>query len=217
MKNFKYLLATFTVAASLCACSTGEYVVDLKTPITVENINQGTKAVCVANVTDNRLFIGNEAKPNLPSGAILSKDYKARSYARLKTLGEQSGALLLPQNKTVASLFKDLLEQALRESGYQVVSEVAAENSNDVAIMAVDIKKFWTYAGLDKLNADIVNEVEIDVYAQNNGTQKKLTLKNKQTKKVLTDTKGQYKTTTEASIANIYHLALEKLPLILGK
>ena len=83
--------------------------------------------------------------------------------------------------------------------------------------MAVDIKKFWTYAGLDKLNADIVNEVEIDVYSQNNGTQKKLTLKNKQTKKVLTDTKGQYKTTTEASIANIYHLALEKLPLILGK
>ena len=65
MKNFKYLLATFTVAASLCACSTGEYVVDLKTPITVENINQGTKAVCVADVTDNRLFIGNEAKPNL--------------------------------------------------------------------------------------------------------------------------------------------------------
>ena len=132
MKNFKYLLATFTVAASLCACSTGEYVVDLKTPITVENINQGTKAVCVADVTDNRLFIGNEAKPNLPSGAILSKDYKARSYARLKTLGEQSGALLLPQNKTVASLFKDLLEQALRESGYQVVSEVAAENSNQI-------------------------------------------------------------------------------------
>ena len=32
---------------------------ELKTPITVENINQGTKAVCVADVTDNRLFIGN--------------------------------------------------------------------------------------------------------------------------------------------------------------
>ena len=46
MKNFKYLLATFTVAASLCACSTGEYVVDLKTPITaikgyVEGIMDG--------------------------------------------------------------------------------------------------------------------------------------------------------------------------------
>ena len=210
---FVSALALFT----LCACSNGEYVVDLNKPVKLVLDDSTGPVVYVATATDNRLFIGSEAQPNLPSGEILSKDYKARAYARLKSFGNQAGAMLLPGDKTVASLIKEVIEQALSDSGYQVVSALALEDEQKAAIIALDIKQFWTYSQLDKINADIVNEAKIDVYIQQNNTQKKLSLNNKQTKKVLTDTKGQYQTTTEASLANIYHLACEKFPQVIKK
>ena len=72
-------------------------------------------------------------------------------------------------------------------------------------------KQFWTWAGLDNMNDDINSDIELDIYTQQNNMQKHFKLKNRQTRKVLTDTKTLYKTTTEQSLENIYHLAIEKI------
>lgn len=208
MKKLVILLQLFAVMF-LSACSNGEHVVDLKSPIEVVSYNNGPK-VCIADVTDNRLFVGNENQPNLPSGEILSPDYKSRAYARLKnTFGSQTGSMLLPRDKTVTMVVKEILERALSDDGYTVVQEAAAEDSETI-IMAVSIKQFWTWAGLEKINDNIYSDIELDVYTQNQGAQKHFNLKNRQTRKVLTDTRTLYKTTTEQSLANIYNLALEK-------
>ena len=159
------LLQLFAVMF-LSACSNGEHVVDLKSPIEVVSYNNGPK-VCIADVTDNRLFVGNENQPNLPSGEILSPDYKSRAYARLKnTFGSQTGSMLLPRDKTVTMVVREILERALSDDGYTVVQEAAAEDS-DTIIMAVSIKQFWTWAGLDKINDNINSDIELDVYTQN--------------------------------------------------
>jgi uncharacterized lipoprotein YajG len=208
MKKLVILLQLFAVML-LTACSNGEHVADLKSPIEVVSYNNGPK-VCIADVTDNRLFVGNENQPNLPSGEILSPDYKSRAYARLKnTFGSQTGAMLLPRDKTVTMVVKEILERALSDDGYTVVQDAAAEDP-DTMIMAVSIKQFWTWAGLEKINDNIYSDIELDVYTQNQGAQKHFNLKNRQTRKVLTDTRTLYKTTTEQSLANIYNLAVEK-------
>jgi hypothetical protein len=117
--------------------------------------------------------------------------------------------MLLPRDKTVTMVVREILERALSDDGYTVVQEAAAEDS-DTIIMAVSIKQFWTWAGLEKINDNINSDIELDVYTQNQGAQKHFNLKNRQTRKVLTDTRTLYKTTTEQSLANIYNLALEK-------
>ena len=58
---------------------------------------------------------------------------------------------------------------------------------------------------------DINSDIELDIYTQQNNMQKHFKLKNRQTRKVITDTKTLYKTTTEQSLENIYHLAIEKI------
>jgi len=197
----------------ISACSNGEHVVDLKTPIEVVSQSNGPK-VCIADITDNRLFVGNENQPNLPSGTILSSDYKARAYARLKnSFGSQTGALLLPRDKSVTGVVKELLTKALSDSGYTVVDNAAAED-HDTIIMAVSVKQFWTWAGLEKINDNIYSDIELDVYTQSPSGQKHFNLKNRQTRKVLTDTRTLYKTTTEQSLANIYNLAMQKFPTL---
>lgn len=211
MKLLK-LMAAFAVSTfALCACSSGEYSVDLATPTTVVNQNSQGPKVVIAAVTDNRQFIGSEQRPDLPSGKILSPEYKARAYARLKNaLNEQSGALLLPEGKTVASVVRGIIIQAFSDSGYNVIFDKNA-STEDAMVVAVSVNQFWTYAGLKNMNDDIKAQINIDLYIQTADGQKRVNLKNTQTRKVLTDTKTLYKTTTEASLANIYYLAVQKI------
>ena len=61
------------------------------------------------------------------------------------------------------------------------------------------------------MNDDIKAQINVDLYIQTADGQKRVNLKNTQTRKVLTDTKTLYKTTTEASLANIYYLAVQKI------
>jgi len=214
MKHIFSAIALLLSFAGLNGCSSGEHTVNLATPTEVVSENVNGPKVCIADVSDNRLFIGSESQPNLPSGEILSNDYKARAYARLKnTLGQQSGSLLLPEDSSVAALVKKTIAQAFADSGFQLVENAAAEDT-DILIIAIDIKQFWTWSPLDKINADIYSDIELDVYSQDANGQKKLNLKNRQTQKVLTDTKTLYRKATEASIANIYHLACQKIKTI---
>lgn len=210
MKLLIKLLLVACIALNLSACSNSEKAVDLKLPTYIDEPKNGPK-VMIADVTDNRMFIGNAKQPNLPSGKILSKDYKSRAYARLKNMfNEQSGALLLPKNSTVADLFKKLISRAFSEAGYQVVEPGFADDEETI-VVAVSIKQFWTWAGLDNMTDDINSDIELDIYTQQNNMQKHFKLKNRQTRKVITDTKTLYKTTTEQSLENIYHLAIEKI------
>ncbi len=210
MRILKLALASIAMLLTLNACSNNMYNVDLRSPVKVVSNNQSGPRICIADVTDNRVFGGSEAKPEQPSGIVLSPDYKARVYARLKNLiGDHTGAMLVPEGKTIASLVKDILTQALTEDGFTVV-ENADLNDPSTITMAVSVKNFWSWTSMDKVNSDIISDIELDVYTQTNNGQQHINLKNRQTRKVLTDTRTLYKTTTEASLANIYHLACEK-------
>lgn len=210
MKLLKTALTSIVMLLTLNACSNNMYDVGLRTPVKVVSNNQSGPRICIADVTDNRVFGGSEAKPEQPSGIVLSPDYKTRVYARLKNLiGDHTGAMLVPKGTTIASLIKDILSQALTEDGFTVV-ENADLNDPSTITMAVSVKNFWSWTSMDKVNSDIISDIELDVYTQTANGQQHINLKNRQTRKVLTDTRTLYKTTTEASLANIYHLACEK-------
>ncbi len=201
-------VAFFTMAVT--GCSTSNEYLDLSNPVRVVAEESNGPTVCVSDVTDSRVFIGDGSREDTPSGSVLSEEYTSKAYARLKTaIGEPAGGLLLPNDKTVASVVKETIEKALADSGYSVVENAAAEDQGVINV-AISVKKFWAWPEKGNLNTSIKSAIELDVYMQDGATQRHLNLKNTQTRKALTATKAQYKKVTEDSLSNIYYLATQK-------
>lgn len=210
MNFIKTFGAAALFALTVSGCSTSNESLDLSNPVRVVDQESNGPSVCVSDVTDSRVFIGDGSKVDTPSGSVLSEEYTSRAYARLKTaVGEPAGGLLLPKDKTVASLVKETIEKALADSGYNVIENAAAEDHNVINV-AISVKKFWAWPELGNINTSIKSAIELDVYMQDGATQRHLNLKNVQTRKALTATKAQYKKVTEDSLSNIYYLATQK-------
>lgn len=210
MNFIKTFGAAALFALTVSGCSTSNESLDLSNPVRVVDQESNGPSVCVSDVTDSRVFIGDGSKVDTPSGSVLSEEYTSRAYARLKTaVGEPAGGLLLPKDKTVASLVKETIEKALSDSGYNVIENAAAEDQNVINV-AISVKKFWAWPELGNINTSIKSAIELDVYMQDGATQRHLNLKNVQTRKALTATKAQYKKVTEDSLSNIYYLATQK-------
>ncbi|MGN1281520.1 MAG: hypothetical protein ACI4UM_06410 [Succinivibrio sp.] len=211
MRKISIFAVCALLCAFLCSCSSKDAVVDLKSPVRVETPSAHGASVYIADVTDNRVFTGASNKFNTPSGAVLSKDYTSRAYARMKTaLGQLGGGILLPKGKTVESVVRNTIEQAFADCGYNVVRDPALADEN-ATVVAVSIRKFWAWCGEEKVNIVINADIALDIYTQTQDGQKHFMLKNTQQRQALTDTKAQYRQATEDSLSNIYYLATQKI------
>ncbi|MGN0901687.1 MAG: hypothetical protein ACI4M9_00250 [Succinivibrio sp.] len=204
------IFAALVMASAVFGCTSKDVELGLEKPAYIEEQSINGPKICVADVTDNRIFNGSIEHQDRPSGVVLSADYKSRVYGRLKNmLGDYKAAVMLPKGQTLSGNIREIIERAFRECGYQIVP-VSQADDPDTMIAAVSIKNFWTWTEDSDSNKLIHSDIELDVYVQDGDNQKHLALKNRQTRKTLMDSKGQYQTTTSQSLQNIYHLAVEK-------
>ena len=105
-------VAFFTMAVT--GCSTSNEYLDLSNPVRVVAEESNGPTVCVSDVTDSRVFIGDGSKDDTPSGSVFSEESTSRAYARLKTaIGERAGGFFVPKDQTVVSVVKETSEQSL--------------------------------------------------------------------------------------------------------
>jgi len=133
-------------ALFLTGCATSRSVLDIAVP-DVPNPDS-LQAVKIVEVIDKRVFA---IKPNNPSIPSLQNDevddpkITRRAVARKRNgYGAALGDVLLPEGQTVEQLTRSALVNALRDSGYKVVS--VGEAGYDAATpVGAEIQQFWAW------------------------------------------------------------------------
>lgn len=125
-------------------CATSRGVIDVTAPETA-NPQTGV-AVAVVEVKDRRAFQIDPPRPSIPSlknNEIGDRTITSRAIARKRnSYGMGLGDILLPEGKTVDGLVRDILENALRNAGYVVVSEGSPDYAS-ARMLRADVRQFW--------------------------------------------------------------------------
>ncbi|MCK5273341.1 MAG: hypothetical protein KAR37_01740 [Alphaproteobacteria bacterium] len=140
------IIAILCLGFIASGCATNRGIVDVSVP---ETANPDTTILLkITEVRDRRVF---QIKPPVPSIPSLKNDeindqtITKRAIARKRnTYGMGLGDILLPPGRSVDQLARGVLENALRESGYAVVSEDEPGYETARALTA-DIEKFWSW------------------------------------------------------------------------
>lgn len=140
------IIAVLCLGFLAAGCATSRGVVDVRVP---ETANPDTaNLVKITEVRDLRVFQIKPPQPSTPSlknDEIGDKSITRRAIARKRnSYGMGLGDILLPPEKSVDRLVKSALENALRESGFAVVSEGEPGYESARALTA-DIEKFWSW------------------------------------------------------------------------
>ena len=127
-------------------CATNRGIVDVNVP---EAANPAAASlVKITEVRDRRVFQIDPPVPSMPSlknDEINDPTITERAIARKRnTYGMGLGDILLPPGRSVDQLARGVLENALRESGYAVVSEGEPGYETAPALTA-DVEKFWSW------------------------------------------------------------------------
>lgn len=133
-------------ALILTGCATSRGVLDLNVPDLPNPTS--SQAVKIMTVTDKRVFEIKPKKPSIPSlqnDEINDPKITHRAVARKRNgFGAALGDILLPEGQTVEELTRAALVNALRDSGYRVVS--SGEPGYDTATpVSAEIQQFWAW------------------------------------------------------------------------
>ena len=140
------LLSGLLVTILLTGCALTPKVADINIQ-SVANPTNGP-VVKIVSVEDRRDFVypfRDCETPSMPSAeALRDQSLKARAFARMGNCGNSERTMhemmYLPEGQTVASKFKEVVTNAFRLAGYQVVSD----NSNvEATLVKVEILKSW--------------------------------------------------------------------------
>jgi uncharacterized lipoprotein YajG len=141
------LLAFLSVAIGLQAgCVTGRRMLVIPTTKIDTPAAAVRGHVYISAVTDDRQFQNKPPDPSTPSidGDVtkLSAQQKDMMVGRQRNgYGHAMGDIALAAGDTVTLRTRHLVEQGLRQQGYEVVSDPSAANS-----VAVSIAKFWGWS-----------------------------------------------------------------------
>lgn len=140
------IIAVLCLGFIATGCATSRGIVDVRVP---ETANPDTATlVKITEVRDLRVFQIKPPRPSIPSlknDEIGDKSITRRAIARKRnSYGMGLGDILLPPEKSVDQLARSALENALRESGYAVVSE-GEPGYESARALSADIEKFWSW------------------------------------------------------------------------
>jgi hypothetical protein len=144
MKTMQNSLILLAIAILVSGCATTRGVLEIEAE---ESVNpESGQAVKIVQVVDLREFQTAPPEPDIPSlknNEIDDPAITSRAIARKRnTFGQAMGDILLPEGQTVMGLVSSSLAKGLRENGFRVLEESAAEYAA-AAPIAVDIEKFW--------------------------------------------------------------------------
>lgn len=140
------IIAVLCLGFIATGCATSRGIVDVRVP---EMANPDTATlVKITEVRDLRVFQIKPPQPSTPSlknDEVNDRTITRRAVARKRnTYGMALGDILLPAGKSVDQLARSALENALRESGYAVVSE-GEPGYESARALSADIEKFWSW------------------------------------------------------------------------
>jgi hypothetical protein len=144
------LTVVLGVVLAGCAASRSELVV----PVQKSAVTPTKGAVKIVEVVDRRIFEidpGNPSTPSVRDNEIHNKALTAKAVGRKRGgWGNAWGDVVLPEGQTVSGLVETILEAALTEKGYAVVSKGAAGYDSALPLSA-DVLKFWSWVnfGMD--------------------------------------------------------------------
>jgi hypothetical protein len=144
MKTMQNSLILLAIAILVSGCATTRGVLEIEAE---ESVNpESGQAVKIVQVVDSREFQTAPPEPDIPSlknNEIDDPAITSRAIARKRnTFGQAMGDILLPEGQTVMGLVSSSLAKGLRENGFRVLEESAAEYAA-AAPIGVDIEKFW--------------------------------------------------------------------------
>jgi len=156
-----------------CATSRSEIKLE-STPTAQATVPAPTKGkVVIRNIKDSRIFEQAPGDPSIPSlgfegAAQATADIKARAIGRKRnTFGKALGDILLENGQTVENVIRENLATALRESGYQVVTNGAEANA---LVLDADIKQFWSWFQPGFWAITLHSKIETTLNTSNNTT-----------------------------------------------
>jgi len=143
LKKFGLVAVT---ALTLAGCATSRGVLDLQVP---ELPNpSSSQAIKITDVADRRVFEIKPKRPSIPSlrnDEINDPKITLRAVARKRNgYGAALGDILLPEERTVEQLTREALVNALRSSGYRVVT-IGEPGYETATPISAEIQQFWAW------------------------------------------------------------------------
>jgi hypothetical protein len=154
--------------ALLCgACAAGRHINDLR----VEDAKAPPAApmapVALGLIRDARIFEAKPRRADVPSLAhadeIADRGVTERAYGRLRGgFGKAMGDMLLPEGRTVPAVVRQVVSQALKQRGYQLVRERDPRAPHAPRI-DITIERFWSYfrPGFAAVAVEFVTQLHI--------------------------------------------------------
>lgn len=143
--KFSVLLVVGAAIVIQAGCVTGRRTLNL--PVTSSStVSPSVRgSVYIASVTDDRKFQNKPSDPSVPSidGDVtkISASQKDQMIGRQRNgFGHAMGDIGLPAGDSVTTKVRTLVEQGLRQNGYQVSADPNSPNS-----VAVSVNEFWAW------------------------------------------------------------------------
>jgi len=164
-------LAASIACAALTGCATSRSEVSLGAPEAAGAAPAPStgKTAAIRSVKDERQFEQAPQDASVPSlgfegSAQATAETKLRAIGRKRGgFGKALGDILLQEGKTVETVVRESLSEALRQAGYQVV-QADSGKAPDLVVDA-HIKQFWAYVRPGfwamAVNADIATNLDI--------------------------------------------------------
>ncbi|MBU1230994.1 MAG: flagellar biosynthesis protein [Proteobacteria bacterium] len=148
----------------LAGCATNRSVLDIPAPTSASVAPSNGKQVCIAAVTDRRVFEENPGQPSTPSLSpreAQDADTRLRAIGRKRnTFGMALGDIVLKEGATVESLIQAAIRQAFLAKGYALVECGGAPQSG---VVNADITKFWSWLNPGFATITVSTEISTDL------------------------------------------------------
>lgn len=158
------ILGAACVSILLAGCATNRSVLDIPAPAPASVATSNGKQVCIAAVTDKRVFEENPRQPSTPS---LSPREAQDSETRLRAIGRKRntfgmalGDIVLKEGTTVESLTRTAIRLAFVEKGYTVVE---CDGAAQTAVVKADIAQFWSWFNPGFATVTVSTEISTDL------------------------------------------------------
>lgn len=145
-------------------CAVNRGILDIRIQPTVDPAS--SNVVKITKVVDSRKFElkpSSVSTPSLKDGQIDNKAITLRAIARKRNgWGKAMGDILLPEGRTVEDLVRELVQKALRDKGYSVITDPDVVNPGAVAL-EVEIHKFWSWLEIGFWALALEFNAELDI------------------------------------------------------
>lgn len=166
MKRLYLLIILCLISNILSGCATNTSNLHVDTRIDYVASSKPTTdapTAYISDIQDGRKFVDRTGYPGNPTPAISSAEERARSVGRKRNgFGKALGDFKLKDGQTVQGIVREILDDALIDSGFNVIHD-SATVTKDTLCLNVTITKYWTWIDLGFWQSDFVTDIATDI------------------------------------------------------